>query len=93
MSKDIKLGSRYGHQHTLRHMPDEGENVYRYEPAQDWMPIYTGYDTYDKEADTNELAYVDTDGGPWLTIGSKVGDLTVKRIYEKKNVGTLLELE
>ena len=28
MNKDIKIGSRYGHQHTLKHLPEEGEKVY-----------------------------------------------------------------
>lgn len=73
-------------------MPDEGENVYRYEPAQEWMPIYCSFVKYDKDAEINELTSVDTDGGPYLSVGSVVSGKTVKRIYEKKNVGTLLEL-
>ena len=93
MSKDIKLKSRYGAAHTLKRVPEEGENVYRYVPAKEWMPIYVGFDTYDENADVNELKYVDADGGPWLGIGSKVEELTVVRIYDKKGVGTLVELK
>lgn len=92
MNKDIKIGSRYGHQHTLRHMPEEGDNIYRYEPAQDWMPIYCSFVTWDEKADINELISIDTDGGPCLNIGSSVSGKTVDRIYWKRDVGYLLEL-
>lgn len=93
MSKDIKLNSRYGKQHTLRHMPEEGENVYRYEPAESWMPLYISYDKVDRDAEINELLSIDTDGGPYLAQGSRVDGKIVKRVYDKKGVGVLLEIE
>ncbi|MBP5458339.1 MAG: hypothetical protein J6Y37_17755 [Paludibacteraceae bacterium] len=91
--KNIKLGSRYGEHHTLQHLPEEGENVYRYVPAQSWMPMYCSYEKWDDEAEINELVSVDTDGGPYIGLGQIVGGKKVKRIYYKKDVGYLLELE
>ena len=91
--KDIKVKSRYGAYHTLQHMPEEGDNIYRYTPAEEWMPMRYGYDKYDDDAEINELKFVDTDGGPWLSEGSEVEGRTVKRIYSKKDVGILLELD
>ena len=94
MNNDIKLRSRYGDFHTLQHMPEEGDNVYRYVPAQEWMPMYYTFEkAYDENADVNELVAVDTDGGPFLGIGDEVEGKTVKRVYNKKGVGCLLELE
>ena len=91
--KNIKLGSRYGHQHTLQHLPEEGEKVYRYVPAKDWMPIYCSFDKWDDEAEINELSSIDTDGGPYIGIGYEVAGRKVKRIYHKKGTGYLLELD
>lgn len=94
MSKDIKLRSRYGDMHTLEHMPGEGENVYRYVPAKDWMCMRYGFtDKFDTEAEINELLYADTDGGPFISEGFEVEGRKVKRIYDKKGVGCLVELE
>lgn len=94
MSKDIKLKSRYGDTHTLKHMPEEGENVYRYEPSKDWMNMrYIFEGNYDSNADINELKAADTDGGPFIGVGDIVDGRTVKRIYSKKGVGCLLEME
>lgn len=93
MKNNIKLGSRYGHQHTLEYLPEEGENVYRFVPAKEWMPIYSSFENFDDEAEENELTSIDCDGGPYLTVGSHVGEKEVKRIYEKKDVGYLLVVE
>ena len=93
MNKDIKIGSRYGHQHTLKHLPEEGENVYILVPAKEWMPIYYSYEKFDENAEVNDLVSLDADGGPYLTVGSVVGGKEVKRIYNKKNVGNLLVIE
>ena len=94
MNKDIKLKSRYGDTHILKHMPEEGENVYRYVPAKDWMNMRYGFNgTYDKDAEVNELVFADTDGGPFISVGDEVEGKTVNRIYSKKGVGCLLEME
>lgn len=93
MNKDIKIGSRYGQQHTLKHLPEEGENVYTLVPAKEWMPIYYSYEKFDENAEVNDLVSLDTDGGPYLTVGSVVDGKEVKRIYKKKNVGNLLVIE
>ena len=94
-SKDIKIESRYGKWHTLKHMPDEGENVYLYVPAESWMPLYINYERgkIHRNAEINELLSVDTDGGPYLAQGSRVNGKIVKRVYDKKEVGVLLEIE
>ena len=73
--------------------PEEGENVYTLVPAKEWMPIYYSYEKFDENAEVNDLVSLDTDGGPYLTVGSVVGGKKVKRIYKKKNVGNLLVIE
>lgn len=95
MSKDIKIESRYGEWHTLKHIPEEGENVYIYVPAESWMSLYINYKggKIDRDAEINELLSVDTDGGPYLAQGSRVDGKIVKRVYDKKGVGVLLEIE
>ena len=89
----IPLMSRYGAVHHLEPVPELGNKTYRYVPAEEWMPMYYAYDTWDNDADENELASADTDGGPFLTLGSKINDRVVKRLYWKKDYGTLIEFE
>lgn len=92
MSKEIKLKSRYGDAHTLVPVPEIGENTYRYVPAKDWMPMYYTYDgVFDDNQDEFDLVAVDTDGGPFLSVGDKVEDREIKRIYVKKGVGSLIQ--
>jgi hypothetical protein len=93
MNKDIKIGSRYGHQHTLKYSPEEGENAYRFVPAEEWMPIYCSYGKWDEDAEENDLSSIDSDGGPYLTVGSVVDGKEIHRIYEKKNAGYFLIIE
>lgn len=92
MSKEIKLRSRYGDTHTLVPVPEVGENTYKYVPAKDWMPMRYIYDgMFDKDMDEFDLVSVDTDGGPYLSVGDKVEDREIKRIYVKKGVGALIQ--
>ena len=94
MSKDIKLKSRYGDTHTLKHMPEEGEKTYRYVPAKEWMNMRYGFDgKYDQDAEINELVFADTDGGPFISTGDTIEGMKVKRVYSKKGVGCLIEFE
>ena len=92
MSKEIKLKSRYGDTHTLVPVPEVGENTYRYVPAQEWMPIRYIFDgEYREDVDEFDLTAVDTDGGPFLSVGDKVDGMEIKRIYVKDGFGTLIE--
>ena len=92
MSKEIKLRSRYGDTHTLVPVPEVGENVYKYVPAQDWMPMRYIYDgMFAEDMDEFDLVSVDTDGGPYLSVGDKVEGREIKRIYVKKGVGALIQ--
>lgn len=92
MSKEIKLKSRYGDTHTLVPVPEVGENTYRYVPAKDWMPLRYIYDgMFAEDMDEFDLVSVDTDGGPYLSVGDKVEGMEIKRIYAKKGVGALIQ--
>ena len=92
MSKEIKLKSRYGDTHTLVPVPEVGENTYRYVPAQEWMPMRYIFDgEYREDVDEFDLTAVDTDGGPFLSVGDKVDGMEIKRIYVKDGFGTLIE--
>ena len=92
MSKEIKLRSRYGDTHTLVPVPEVGENTYRYVPAQEWMPMRYIFDgEYREDVDEFDLTAVDTDGGPFLSVGDKVDGMEIKRIYVKDGFGTLIE--
>lgn len=92
MSKEIKLKSRYGDTHTLVPVPEVGENTYRYVPAQEWMPMRYIFDgDYREDVDEFDLTAVDTDGGPFLSIGDKVDGMEIKRIYVKDGFGTLIQ--
>lgn len=88
---EIKLKSRTGKVHKLVQMPEIGKNVYAFVPAEEWMPIYTSYEVVDPDADENELLSVDTEGGPFLSLGSTINGRLIKRIYDKKNYGVLIE--
>lgn len=92
MSKEIKLKSRYGDTHTLVPVPEVGENTYRYVPAQEWMPMRYIFDgEYREDVDEFDLTAVDTDGGPFLSVGDKVDGMEIKRIYVKDGFGTLIQ--
>lgn len=92
MSKEIKLKSRYGDMHTLVPVPEVGENTYRYVPAQEWMPMRYIFDgDYREDVDEFDLTAVDTDGGPFLSVGDKVDGMEIKRIYVKDGFGTLIQ--
>ena len=94
MTEEIELKSRYGDTHRLVPMEEYGENVYKLKPAEDWMPVrYIFNGNYDAESDVNELVAVDTDGGPYLSVGNTVSGKKIERIYNKKGVGALIVLK
>ena len=85
------MKSRYGDLHSLVPVDELGENAYKFVPAKEWMPVRYLFNTLDEEKDENDLIAVDTDGGPYLSIGDKVCEREIKRIYTKKNYGTIIE--
>lgn len=92
MKTEIKLTSRYGDTHRLVPVPEIGENTYKYTPAKDWMPMRYIYDgMFDEDMDEFDLVAVDTDGGPYLSVGDKVEGREIKRIYVKKGVGVIIQ--
>lgn len=87
----IPLKSRYDKIHRLILVPEINNKTYRYEPAEESMPIYIYYDNYHEGNDENDLISVDTDGGPYLSVGCEFKDMVINRIYKKKNYGILIE--
>ena len=79
----IKLPARYGYVHTLTHIKD---NLWRF----DSDPKSGGYSRLigDEHGMDNITAF-DPDGGPFLTVGSKIEDKTIKSISSNG----ILELE
>ena len=87
----IPLRSRYGKTHRLVPVPEINNKTYRYEQAEEWMPMYINYDNYHEENDENDLISVDTDGGPYFSVGCELKDMVINRIYEKNGYGILIE--
>ena len=88
----IYLKSRYGDLHSLVPVDEIGENAYKFVPAKEWMPVRYLFNTLDEEKDENDLIAVDTDGGPFVTVGDEIDGKAVKRIYVKKGYGPIVEL-
>ncbi len=86
----IKLKSRYGDVHHLIPVDDADEKAYRLVPAEEWMPISINYDK--GENGERIIHSVDPDGGPFITVGYKVGKHVVESIYENVNGTILIDL-
>ena len=73
--KQLHLESQKGHSGVYK--------VYTKWPGHPSLDDYLriGYD------DENHIKYIDFDGGPWLTIGSKVGDYTITDFTHNGNFG------
>lgn len=91
MKDIIYLGNRYGQSHKLVRVPEEGDGVYRFETAQEWMPIYCSFEKWDDNAETVELSSLDSDGGPFISCGSVIEGNVISRLYFKKGVGYLVK--
>ena len=92
MKTEIKLTSRYGDTHRLVPVPEIGDNTYKYVAAKSWMPMYYNYDgMFEEDMDEFDLVSVDTDGGPYLSVGDKVEGMEIKRIYVKKGIGVIIQ--
>jgi len=78
MKKEYSVKSdRYGHTH---HFVLTTKPNYIFKPAESWMPIYITTDSA-----TKKILAVDTEGGPYLTVGWSNDEIEIKEIYE---VGT-----
>ena len=78
MNDTIELGGRYGYNHKLKHI---GGNYWRIEldPKSTGTYRVIGYEG-DYQIGKNCKAF-DPEGGPFLSVGSKIGDKTIKSIY------------
>ena len=77
--KDIELTNRYGEKHLLKHIDGS---------------LYTpyNYNSYIRIIGDNPIKSIDFDGGPFLSVGSKIENKTIKSIFEL-NKTLILELE
>jgi len=80
MKEDIILLARYGYKHYLKHIQN---NMWSLECD----PKSSGY--FRIIGDPGDIQAIDPDGGPFLSIGDKVGDYHIKSI----TIGGLIELE
>jgi hypothetical protein len=64
---------RYNHEHRFVRILDS--DYYRFIPEENWMPLYITY-TNNK----NEVAFVDTEGGPCIDVGWSNGIIKVEEI-------------
>ena len=76
--KEIALNSRYGKVHKL--MPKE-DGWYKFETAEEWMPVYCNYN----EEDLPHLISIDSDGGPYICVGTIIEDKVVNDIMRKSD--------
>lgn len=88
MEKEYKVKSdRYNHTHKFvktefKYSDENGnivtdDNVYNFVPEQDWMPIYITY----ADSNRNEVAFIDTEGGPNIYEGWKNNEVTVVDMF------------
>lgn len=74
MKKTYKIKSnRYGHLHSFNLNKD---GSYTFIPAEDWMPLYVGK----SNVDSKEISYIDTEGGPFLTVGWSNDEIKITNI-------------
>lgn len=76
--KDIELKSRYGETHILKHIKD---NVY--------SPICIN--TYIRIIGDNPIEAIDFDGGPFLSVGSKIKNKIIASINYDDTLTITLE--
>lgn len=80
MEKDIILNARYGYKHCLKHVQD---NLWTLECD----PKTSGY--FRIIGDPGNIVAIDPDGGPFMSVGDKIGDHHIKSI----TINGLIELE
>lgn len=75
--KTIKLHARYGYVHTLEHI---GDNLWLFKCDPKSAGYYQCIGFEGQKIDPTNLYAFDPDGGPFITVGSKIEDKTVKSI-------------
>ena len=84
--------SKVGHALTSQikqlHLESQSDHSGIYKVYTKW-PGHPNLDDYLRIGydDENHINYIDFDGGPWLTIGSKVGDYTIIDFTHNGNFG------
>lgn len=76
----IKLPARYGYTHELTHIKD---NLWLFNPDPKSAGYYRLIGNY-----PNDIKALDPDGGPFLSVGDKIKNYTIKSI----NSGGIFEL-
>lgn len=88
MKKEYKVKSnRYNHTHkfvktVFTYFDENGDtitenDVYIFEPEENWMPIYITY----ADSNRNEVAFIDTEGGPDIYKGWKSDEIIVEDMF------------
>lgn len=88
MKKEYKIKSnRYNHTHKFvktkfTYFDENGDtitenDVYNFEPEENWMPIYITY----SDSNRNEVAFIDTEGGPDIYKGWKNDEIIVEDMF------------
>ena len=70
----IKLNARYGYVHTLEHIAD---NLWQLKPD----PKASGYWRFIGSF-PNDIKAIDPEGGPFMSVGDKIEDYTIKSIRQ-----------
>ena len=78
--EDIILNIRYGYKHWLKHVQDSLWSL-------ECDPKASGY--FRIIGDLNDIQAIDPDGGPFLSLGDRIGDYHIKSI----TANGLIELE
>lgn len=76
MEKEYKVFSdRYNHIHKFVSINGDG-NPYAFVPEQEWMPLYYTYNN------DHSVAAIDTEGGPFMTVGWSNDEIVIEKIVD-----------
>ena len=76
---------RYNRIHAFV-MADKGSDLYWFEPEEKWMPLSITY----KDKTMKSVLFVDTDGGPLISVGWSNDEIEVLEIIEDTKSNRLL---
>lgn len=86
MNKDIILNARYGYKHVLKYLKDNLWLI-NFDPKSSGTYRLIGFDGENKIGP--RVFALDPDGGPFMSIGSRIFNYRIKTIYR----GGIFELE
>lgn len=75
--EDVVLNARYGLKHTLKHVKNK-LYVLDLDPNSTGTYRVIGFDGEDKIG--NLVSAIDPEGGPYISVGDKINDMTIKSI-------------